>query len=202
MKRLGFIVTVIFALGMASCTPKDPDPVDPNSTTHDYTYFIGTWGVEHIDYYNIDYAGQPIAASTESFDFIPGDMENGIDLIFRSNKTGEMRDRSRDTLYMDWNSETHEYETFIVCPDTTVVTNFTYSYNSEDNLLFMNMQVEHPFIYQMNISFVSDSIFVYVNEYETDYVEKAKMVRYSTETRGTKSSTWRSCHPKSLLSNY
>ena len=113
-----------------------------------------------------------------------------------------MRDRSRDTLYMDWNSETEEYETIIVCPDTTVVTNFTYSYNSEDNLLFMNMQVEHPFIYQMNISFVSDSIFVYVNEYETDYVEKAKMVRYSTSTRGSKSTTWRGRHPKSLLSNY
>ncbi len=150
--------------------------------------FLGTWGVDLIKYYNIDYAGNAIESTITTYDFTPGDMDNGIDLIFREDKTGEMRDRSRDTLFLDWNSETHAYETVIVCPDTTLVTKFTYSYNAADELLFMNMQVEHPYIYQMKINFVDENTFVYVNEYETNYVEQAQMVRYSTETRGSKSS--------------
>lgn len=150
--------------------------------------FLGTWGVDLIKYYNIDYAGNAIESTITTYDFTPGDMENGIDLVFREDKTGEMRDRSRDTLFLDWNSETQAYETVIVCPDTTLVTKFTYSYNANDGLLFMNMQVEHPYIYQMQINFIDENTFVYVNEYETNYVEQAQLVRYSTETRGSKSS--------------
>lgn len=150
--------------------------------------FLGTWGVDLIKYYNIDYAGNAIESTISTYDFTPGDMENGIDLVFREDKTGEMRDRSRDTLFLDWNSETQAYETVIVCPDTTLVTKFTYSYNANDGLLFMNMQVEHPYIYQMQINFIDENTFVYINEYETNYVEQAQLVRYSTETRGSKSS--------------
>ena len=45
--------------------------------------FIGTWGVEKIEYYNIDYAGNPISASMKTFEMVPGDEQSGIDLIFR-----------------------------------------------------------------------------------------------------------------------
>ena len=38
------------------------------SCNKDYTAFVGTWGVEKIEYYNIDYAGDPIPASYSSFD--------------------------------------------------------------------------------------------------------------------------------------
>ena len=89
--------------------------------------FIGTWGVEKIEYYNVDYAGNPIAASMSTFDLVPGDQQSGIDLIFREDMTGEMRDRSQDTLKLDYDEETGEYETIIICPDTTLVTKFTYS---------------------------------------------------------------------------
>lgn len=190
MKKLSiFTAIMMLVVVMASCGK-------------DYTAFIGTWGVERIEYYNIDYAGNPIPATIETYYFKPGDMDNGIDLIFREDKTGEMRDRSRDTLKLDWNDTLQIYETIIICPDTTLVTNFTYSYNHSDNLLFMNMMVEHPFIYQMKIDFIDDNTYVYENEYDNNYVEKAWMVRYSTETRGnrTKAANMKR-HPGSLFSN-
>ena len=168
----------------------------------DYTAFIGTWGVKHIEYYNIDFYGNPIEATIETYDFKPGDMENGIDLVFRADKTGEMRDRSRDTVFLTEIIQGDTIVDTIVCPDTTLVTRFTYSYNHSDNLLFMNMMVEHPFIYQMKIDFIDDNTYVYENEYDNNYVEKAWMVRYSTETRGNRSKAANmKRHPGSLFSN-
>ena len=192
MKRLLlFVSSLMIILSMASCGKEN------------YKSFIGSWGVQHIEYYNIDYAGNPITNTIKSYDFTPGDMENGIDLVFRDDKTGEMIDRSRDTLYFDWNSETEEYETIIACPDTVLVTQFTYSYNTDDKLLFLNMQVEHPYVYQMRISFIDNDTFEYVNEYDLYYVEKATMVRYSKEINGTRSMPANmKRHPKSLFSNY
>ena len=191
MKKLTvFAAMTMLVVILASCGKED------------YKSFVGTWGVQHIDYYNIDYAGNPIEASIKSWDFIPGDMDNGIDLIFREDRTGEMRDRSRDTLYFNWNEETEVYDSIVPCPDTTMVTRFTYSYNPTDKLLFMNMQVAHPYIHELHVNFVDKDTFVYENEYDVDYVEKAVMVRYSTSTRGTKSVNPIKTHPKSLLSNY
>ena len=171
-----------------------------------YKDFIGTWGVERIDYYNIDFAGNPIPVTVHTYYFTPGDMQGGIDLVFREDQTGEMRDRSRDTLVEIIKEDGVIVDTLvIICPDTTLVTPFTYSYNSFDKYLFMNMQAAHPYIYQMKVRFVDDDTFVYENEYDKDYVEKARMVRYSTETRSSvrgAKSTQIPPHPKSLFSNY
>ena len=52
--------------------------------------FIGTWGVEKIDYYNIDYAGNPIVASIMTYAYDPNDISNGIQLVFREDNTGEI----------------------------------------------------------------------------------------------------------------
>ena len=140
--------------------------------------FVGTWGVEKIEYYNIDYAGNPIAASMSTFNMVPGDQQSGIDLIFREDKTGEMRDRSQDTLKLDWNDETEAYETIIICPDTTLVTKFTYSVDKSASILYMNL--EHPVkTYKMNIVNMTKDSFIYENEYGTNYVEKAYMKRLS-----------------------
>ena len=52
MKKLTLFATLaILAVMFASCKKVD------------YNAFVGTWGVEKIEYYNIDYAGNPIAAS-------------------------------------------------------------------------------------------------------------------------------------------
>ena len=189
-----FMAMTMFVILLASCGKKD------------YTDFIGTWGVERIDYYNIDFWGDPIWNSMKSYEFTPGDMQGGIDLVFREDKTGEMRDRSRDTLYVPvFENDTIVDTLTLVCPDTTLVTKFTFSYNPDDKLLFMNMQTEHPYIYQMKVRFDNDDTFTYENEYDVDYIERARLVRYSTETRGVNRrsrSSQMPPHPKSLFSNY
>ena len=195
MKKLTmFMAAVMLVILMASCEKVD------------YTNFIGTWGVERIDYYNSDFWGDPIWSTMKTYEFTPGDMEGGIDLVFREDKTGEMRDRSRDTLYVPvFENDTIVDTLTLICPDTTLVTKFTFSYNTDDKLLFMNMQVEHPYIYQMKVRFSDENTFVYENEYDNNYVEKARLVRYSTETRGAARGSKSSQippHPKSLFSNY
>ena len=88
MKRiLLFFIGLSMILGWTSCRHDD------------YQAFVGTWGAERIDYYNIDYAGQPIAGSMRTYLFTPGDPVNGIDLIFRDDRSGEMRDRSRPSMW-------------------------------------------------------------------------------------------------------
>ena len=189
MKGLKLILALtIVALGLSSC--KDND---------DYLVFVGTWGVEEIQYYNTGYYGNPIENTIITYRFTPGDPNDGIDLIYRSDRTGEMRDRSRDTLFVDNDT--------IICPDTTLVTKFTYSYHKDDGTLYMNMEVAHPFTYQMQIPEITENSFTYINEYDNNYVEKAWMRRISDSakareaTRGSKP-VYRPRRPGSLLSNY
>ena len=193
MKRFNLIITLaVIVLGFAACK-KDKDEKD-------YEVFIGTWGVERIDYYNTDYYGNPIENTIETFIFTPGDPHDGIDLIFNKDRSGEMRDRSRDTLFIDNDT--------ILCPDTTLVTKFTYSYHKDDGILYMNMQAAHPYTFQLNIVSVDDNSFVYLNEYDNNYVEKARLVRIgSKEARGasdnrTLKSAVRPRRKGSLLSDY
>lgn len=179
MKRITlFAALAIVAMLFTSCG-KD-----------DYKKFVGTWGVEKIEYYNIDYAGNPISSSMETYNLVPGDAQNGIDLIFRADKTGEMRDRSQDTLKLDWNSETQTYETIIICPDTTLVKRFTYSYDKSASILYMNMESVHT--YKMNIESLESNSFIYENEYKQNYMERAYLKRISNvaekSVRGQKAS--------------
>lgn len=169
MKKIGLItLCAIFALQFASCTKTD------------YTSFVGTWGVEKIQYYNIDYAGNPIAASVNTYTFNPNDINNGIQLVFNEDKSGEMRDNAVDTVWYNWNDETHVYDSYIVNPDTTLVTHFTYSYDVTEHILYMNMQYENALrTFSMNIESMSKDAFVYENEYDKDYVEKAYLKRLS-----------------------
>ena len=141
--------------------------------------FIGTWGVEKIDYYNTDYAGNPISYTLDTYTYDPNDIDNGIQLVFGEDNVGEMRDSSIDTIWIDWNPETFTYDSFIVCPDTTVVTAFTYSFASESFILNMNMEDGRAFTLQ--IVELSADAFVYENEYAQNYVEKAYLRRLSYE---------------------
>lgn len=175
MKKLTFFATLAFAtLMFASC----------NKT--DYKSFVGTWGVERLEYYNIDYYGNPIAASMQYTDFDLNDPNNGIRLVFRENKTGEMLDSAVDTVWTDWNSETQEYESYIYNPDTTLVTTFTYTYDKSESALYMNMRYTYPYEYMrtfmMKISDMDGDSFVYENEYDVDYLEKAYLKRISDKT--------------------
>ena len=192
MKRiLLFFIGLSMILGWTSCRHDD------------YQAFVGTWGAERIDYYNIDYAGAPIEAPIQTYLFTPGDPNNGLDLIFRNDRSGEMRDRSRDTINIPvYEGNEIVDTTTIIRPDTTIVTKFTYSYHNDDALLYMNMEtvvryydrttnndsfedqleeVVRQYTYKMQIEMLTDESFVYVNEYDKDYVEKARLIRLSDE---------------------
>ncbi len=131
--------------------------------------FFGIWGVEKIEYYNIDYAGNPIAASLTTYLYDPNDTDNGIQLVFRENKSGEIRNGSIDTIWMN--------ENYIVCPDTVIVAGYTYSFDFETSVLSMNMEYGRTFALQI-VEQNADA-FVYENEYVHDYVEKAYLRRIS-----------------------
>ena len=132
--------------------------------------FFGIWGVEQLDYYNVDYAGNPIAVSLETFNFDPYDIDNGIHMVFREDRSGEIRDSSIDTIWMD--------ENYIVCPDTVMVTRYTYSFDFETSVLYVNMENGRTFTLQ--IVEQSTDAFVYENRYAQDYVEKAYLRRISS----------------------
>lgn len=171
MKKLKLLaVLAIGALMFSSCSKID------------YKSFVGTWGVEKIDYYNIDYAGNPIAGSMESYDFDPNSTDNGIQLIFRDNKTGEMRDSAIDSLAVI-DEETNEIDHYIVCPDTVMVYPFVYTYDESSKSLYMEMDYgDRIRTFRMYISNFTDNSFIYENEYKKDYVEKAYLKRISNTT--------------------
>ncbi|MBR4147102.1 MAG: DUF5018 domain-containing protein [Bacteroidales bacterium] len=136
------------------------------------TLLYGIWGVERLEYYETDFAGNPDPSTMQIFSFVPGDQDNGIDLIFRENKTGEIVDRSRDTLYV-WHDG---HNNTIICPDTTIVKRFYYCFEIGISKLYMNLE---SVIHHFDIVELTSDSFVYEDEYAPHYVEKAFMKRIS-----------------------
>ena len=164
----------------------------------DYKSFVGTWGVERIEYYNTDYAGNPIAASLETFTYDPNDTDNGIHLIFKSDRTGEMRDSAIDSLQTIQNGDT----VYFPCPDTVLVTYFTYSYDKNEKSLYMNMDNSaRPF--RLQIENLTNDSFIYENEYGINYIEKAylKRISKSTKVKSRNMPAHPHNHPGSLFGN-
>ena len=172
MKKLTlFTALAIVAMLFASCKKND------------YTKFIGTWGVEKLEYYNTDYAGNPIVGSLMTYVYDPNSTDNGIQIIFRENKSGEMRDSAIDTLRTNWNEETETYDSYIYCPDTVMVYKFTYSYDKSETTLYMNIDYgTNMRTFRMYIENMTDNSFTYENEYDKDYMEKAYLKRISNTT--------------------
>jgi len=167
MKKLTLIVTVAFvAMLFTSCKP-------------DYDNLVGTWGVERIEYYNIDYWGNPIEPYTGRYDYDPNSTDNGIQMIFKDDKSGEIRDSAIDSIWF-WNEETQEYDSVIACPDTVVVTRFTCSYDKSEQVIYMNTS-DSPRPYRVTVSELTKNTFVYENEYNNDYMEKAYLKRISNK---------------------
>ena len=79
MKKLTLIAAMAFAALLFTSCGK-----------HNYDEFVGTWGAEKVEYYNIDYAGNPIAASMQTYTYDPEDVDNSIRLSVRS-KQGDLR---------------------------------------------------------------------------------------------------------------
>ena len=172
----------------------------------DYKSFVGTWGVEKLVYesYNTDYAGNPIAGSmeTETFNYDPNDVGHGLQLIFRSDRTGEMRDNDIDSLPKIVKIEVNGVEVdttiYIQCPDTTLVSAFTYSYDKDEAILYLNLK-NQVHTYMMNIIELSNDAFVYENNYGMDednrlYFERAYMKRLSN-TPSKSATRQKATHP-------
>lgn len=170
-KQTLFATLAIVALFFASCNKND------------YKSFVGIWGAERLEYYNIDYAGNPIVASLVVHNYDPNDTNNGIHLIFRKDRTGEMRDSAIDTVLTDWNDATQTYDSYIVNPDTVLVYPFTYSYDKFESILFLTIKYSYPYeymrTYQMKVSNFTNNSFIYENEYDINYMEKAYLKRVS-----------------------
>lgn len=180
-------------IAMVSCKGKED--------VQSYKEFVGTWGVEQLDYYNIDYAGAPIESSRETFYFTPGDMEGGIDLVFRDDKTGEMRDRSIDSFFLE-NENTHVVYDTIINPDTTIYSYFDYSYDEDEAVMYMTMAATQR-THRLRISKFDKNNFSYLNEYRTNFIEEAKLVRTSENARavGRKNEAQRPRRTGSFFSN-
>ena len=160
----------------------------------EYSQLVGTWSTEKIEYYNIDYAGNPIPGSLIVYEYDYDDPDNCILMVFRDDKTGEVRDSAIDTIYL-YNEDTGLYDIPIYCPDTTLVTSFTCSYDKGDQTLYMNM-ADSPRPYRVVVTELTNETFVYENEYGTDYVEKAYMRRLSkTPTKSAGRSNKEVRHP-------
>lgn len=163
MKKLFLIVTVIALIaGSMSCKKSTMSLLE------------GIWGLERIEYYNIDYYGHPIGNTIELFEYTPGDVDNGIDLVFSSNKKGEWRDRDVDTLFIKISNNPLTYDT-IICPDTTIVTHFTYSYDEDQSALFLKTSDAETFM--LTIETLNENTFIYTNEYKLNTVERAVLKR-------------------------
>lgn len=156
--------------------------VSCHSHDNDYEQFVGTWGLLKLSYYNIDYAGNPIASSMITYNYVPGDTIDGIDLVFRDDQTGLMIDRSRDTVFIE--IEEDVFDT-ILCPDTVLIDRFKYSYDDRTKLLYLNMDYIHTF--SMDVVELNDSYFTYTNQYKKDVVEKATMKRLSDKPSAKRS---------------
>ena len=187
----------MFMLAFSSC--------GKNKDNHNYKDFIGTWGVEKIEYYNIDYAGNPIDASMLSFYYDPNDVNNTIQIVFRDDKSGEMLDGALDSLWL-YNEETGHYDTAIYCPDTILVYTFTYSYDESESALYMNLRYTYPYdhlqTFNVKVIDLDDNSFIYENEYDVNYVEKAYLKRVShasSKSTGRKNSQPRPHIPGSFL---
>lgn len=175
MKKLAFYaVSAIAVLLLSSCGKNT------------YKSFVGTWGVEKIEYYNIDFNGNPIPESLETFIYDPNDYDNSIRLSYKSNKTGEMRDSAWDSIYSEVDSA------YIQCPDTVFLSTFTYSYDRKEAVLYMNMSNSHTF--KLNIKDLGKNSYIYENEYLENRVEKGYLTRLSKKPSKS-SSRQKVAHP-------
>ena len=142
-----------------------------------YNNFVGTWGVEKIEYYNIDYAGNPIPATMQTYTYNPDDIGHGIQLVFFEDQNGEMRDNDVDSVQVVQGNDT----VYVYCPDTTIVTKFVCSFDKRSSTLYMTTEKD-PRPYSLDIHNMTNNSFIYESEYWGDYVERAYLKRLSNST--------------------
>ena len=194
MKKIALSLICIVAVFMFSSCGKE-----------EYQKFVGTWGVEKIVYesYNTDYAGEPIEGSieTETYEFDPNIETDGIQMVFRADKTGELRDNAIDKLYFVYDETTQSYvpytiapegfdilhDSILPCADSTFVTRFTYSFDETESVLYLTMSNANTF--RMVISGFEKDAFTYENVYAVDEEDNDKVYKETADLKRISKST-------------
>lgn len=180
MKKLtSIVIAMTLILGVVSCKKNEASKI------------VGVWGVERIEYYIADYYGQPIENTFSSSEYTPGDLDNGIELVFMENKKGEWRDHDVDTIFEQISIDPVAYDT-IINPDTTLITPFSYSVDEDIPAVYVKTNKMET--YMLEIEQLDDNTFIYRNEYGENIVERAIMKRLpgkSVSTRGQRKSQYR-----------
>ncbi len=109
-----------------------------------------------------------------------------------------MRDSAIDTIYDDQNPTTGVYETVIYCPDTVLMTAFSCSYDKSDKTLYMTME-SSPRPYKIKVEELTQTTFVYSNEYMNSVVEKAYLKRVEAVPSKSSSGQKPAKHPHHKL---
>lgn len=170
--------------------------------------FLGTWGVEKMEYWQTDFGGHEMDGTHYEYHFeVPGAPNDGISMVFKADKSGEIQDRSIDTFWYHWDPVAQAYLDYIVRPDTVLVSHFNYSYDSDAATLYLTM--ENTSVFSLQVNELNDNRFVYTNKYGLDqqegiyYYEKAQLKRTNSTTKVNekKGNSWMPRHDGSLLSN-
>ena len=163
-KNILFVALLVLLTVLASCKKDHIIPTGEvfNADDLDANDFeiVGTWGVEKIDYYDIDNAGNPIASTLQSHEYDPNDIDNGIQMVFREDNTGELYDKTS--------------------VDSTKVNPFAYTYVNDTLFLEIDYGTDTSTYSCIIVEKTNDS-FIYENEYFLNHVEKAYLKRLSHE---------------------
>ena len=160
-KNILFVALIVLLAGMGSCKKDHDIPTGKVFNANDFDFdIVGTWGVEKIDYYDIDNAGNPIASTLQSHEYDPNDIDNGIQMVFREDNTGELYDKTS--------------------VDSTKVNPFAYTYVNDTLFLEIDYGTDTSTYSCIIVEKTNDS-FIYENEYFLNHVEKAYLKRLSHE---------------------
>ena len=157
-KNILFVALIVLLAGMGSCKKDHDIPTGKVFNANDFDFdIVGTWGLEKTENYSIDNAGNPVG-SISSHEYDPNDNDNGIQMVFREDNTGEMYDKTSS--------------------NSTIVIALTYSYVNDTLFLDIDYGTETNTFNCLIIEKTNES-FVFENKYAQNRMEKAYFKRLS-----------------------
>lgn len=113
--------------------------------------FLGVWGLELLEYYKVDYAGNMVLESSSLYD--PFDVDHGVQMVFWENHTGQKLDKT----------------------NSLTVKAYTYNVDPVHSILKVNCDDGQSF--DLEIKEYSNASFTYENYYQQRQMERAVLKR-------------------------
>lgn len=159
-KNIILIALLVLLTGVVSCKKDHDIPTGKVFNANDFDFdIVGTWGLEKTENYSIDNAGNMVGPIS-SHEYDPNDNDNGIQMVFREDNTGEMYDKTSS--------------------NSTIVNALTYSYVNDTLFLDIDYGTETNTFNCLIIEKTNES-FIYENKYAQNRMEKAYFKRLSHE---------------------